>query len=295
MRSISESRKRQLYRPHELETLTLRMVRPLVKLGQEAVRLQLDNPPRVSEIGLLWLERYGGTFGSRSSAEAASRRFLGISERFLTEKDPEPEERYGDRGRVPAWIAYLSCPSCGKRCTVLRTPIGTNAWACWKCLPQLAPRNQQPGSPASRKHAHRHRYWAMRIRCEYMGLPADVAGDLVFQPAICLQRPKGCRFTHERWEALRRLAAAHETLWQLAELDSTALILRQLPGLKGVLRSTTDDRIMQLDATRWAKAVIRLDRWALRQMSWHRRGRPRNPNEARARHNVTCSVGMEVC
>lgn len=113
--------------------------------------------------------------------------------------NPLKAERHADRGQVPTWIAYLSCPTCGKRCTVLRTPRGGNAWACWKCLPQLALRNLQPGDPASQKQAHRHRYWATRIRRDYMGFPPDVAGDLFFRPVICLPRPMKSSGSSRGW------------------------------------------------------------------------------------------------
>jgi hypothetical protein len=265
-----------------------------VEVGQQSVRLHLGDPSRTVEIGLQWLQRYGGIFGPQSSAEAASRRFRNSTERFMMEDDPVPEQRHADRGQLPAWITFLSCPTCGKRCTVLRTPRGRNAWTCWKCLPQLAPRNPQPGDPSSQKQAHRQRYWATRIRRDYMGFPPNVAGDLFFRPAICLQRPRSCRITHERWEALRRLAAAHETLWQLDELESIPSALWRLPGVQGALTPTTADRKKRQDATRWAWAVIRMDRWSLRQTSWHRRGRPRNPHEDHPRHSGGACEGAKA-
>lgn len=266
---------RKRFRPDELATLTVRLVRPLVEVGQQTVLLHMDIPPGPVEIGLHWLERYGGTFGPRSSAEAASRRFRGSTERSQARNDEALSERHVDRGRLPAWIAYLSCPTCGKRCTVLRAPLRTNAWACWKCLPQLAPLNVQQGGPRSQKKANQHRYWATKIRHDYMGFPQEVAVDLHFQPMIFLNRPKGCRISQERWRALRRLAAAHEMLWQLAELDTMSLSLSRLPELRESLTLTVDEKEFGHHTTRWAQDVIRIDSWALRQTNWHRRGLPR--------------------
>jgi len=272
---------RRRFKPQELETLELRKVRPLVEIGQGSAVIQLEDPPRAVTVGLQWLERYGGTFGPKSSAEAAGRRFRSSHERFMAEDEPPPPERNADRGRVPAWIAYLTCPRCGKRCLRLRTPRRENAWACSRCLPQLSPRNIQQGRPESARQARRHRYWATRIRRDYMGFPADVAGELFFQPTARLPRPKGCRISRERWEALRRLAMAHETLWQIAEVSALPAALGGLKELRKLLTPTTSQRIEFQDSTRWAKAVLRIDRWALRQTSWHRCGRPRNPDKNR--------------
>lgn len=129
-------------------------------------------------------------------------------------------------------------------------PTGDGRLGVLEVPPAAGTAKPATGNPGTQKQAHRHRSWATRIRRDYMGFPPDDAGDLFFQSAISLQRPKGCRITHERWKALRRLASAHETLWQLSELDFLPSMLGLLHGMRGAVSPTTDDKIRRRDAKR---------------------------------------------
>lgn len=291
--------KGRLPRFRELEVVTVREVRPMVEIGQAEVPLWLGIPPKLVHVGLHWLERYGGTFGPRSSAEATTKRSRRSIDRFLEEDEPPPPERLADRGKVSAWILYLSCPRCFRRCRLLRTVRGQHRWGCPLCCHALHPGAEHgAGHAGPKRESDRHREKATRIRRDYLGMPAADAGDLYFKPAAYwIQKPPGCKITHERWEALIRLAKAHETLWQIHWLEYMQRSLGKLPGVGAALAPTMDSRIEQRNATRWAKSVLRIDRWALRQKSWHRRGQPRdtsNYRQAAAKLGTSATVRGET-
>lgn len=102
-----------------------------------------------------------------------------------------------------------------------------------------------------------------------MGLEPEEAGNIYFPPALFLAHKTSprSRIHWERWEALRQLAMAHETLATLAWGDALNRYAIQL----GMEPSAPE-------GGGWAEAAaeqIRENSWATRQSSWHRRGRPR--------------------
>ena len=69
---------------------------------------------------------------------------------------------------------------------------------------------RRPPSYRSRKHTEA----AIRIRRDFMGLEPEEAGNVNFPPATLLAQKTSPRSAihWERWEAVRQLAMAHETL-----------------------------------------------------------------------------------
>ena len=71
----------------------------------------------------------------------------------------------------------------------------------------------------------------------------------------------------ERWEALRQLCLAHETLSMAAWFDAIHRLAIQV-------RVEEPPPDHQLEISR-AQELLKENAWATRQSSWHRHGRPR--------------------
>ena len=224
-----------------LDRLALHQIRPLVQIGQKSVLLKAEEGPSF-EIPLQWLERWGGTFGSISSAAANSRR--GGS----TKAGETPEK--SDRGGKPAWLLYFSCPECFRRCAVLYSAPGKYKYACCECERPMWTDSGWGGSPERTRLIHRNA--ATRLRRDY--LP---------QPDI---KPRGR--TWRRYAALCRLLEAHELLALEVELFQLQGSLTRL-----VQKAGSPPELIQ---NKWALSILKIDKWATRQTSWHRRGKPRD-------------------
>lgn len=255
----------------ELDRLEVRQVRPLVEIGQGLVHLKANGGPDFP-LALNWLERWGGTFGPRSSAAANARR----GDPVLAEDDDLPEQdpdSSTDRGGRPAWLLYFSCPECARRCRVLYSARGQSRYACHKCTRPAwqSTTTSSSGGPDASSWDQRHRFRlkhqraADRIRRDYLQHAGPAPSPLL---STCYAIPKPHRMTWRRYEALCRLVEAHEMLAlevQLSHLQKT--LAKMVPGME-----TPPEH----PPSRWARAVLTLDAWALRQRSWHRRGRPRD-------------------
>jgi hypothetical protein len=278
---------------HEVDRIELRQVRPLVEVGQVGVQLQVGPQQKPLWLSLEWLERWGGTFGSRSSVAAARRRAElaneGSAGRYLRRLDEQagarernPEETV-DRGTRPAWLLYLNCPRCARRCTVLYSRRGQHQYACPKCE-RVAGRtscwsvsgtDRSPWALAERQR-RKHEAAADRIRCGYLNYKGS-AGGCLLRPAT-ESIPKPPRMTWARYQALTRLVEAHETLALMASVHQLDGLMRRLMGAP-----TLETRRQQAGMQRWARTVLRLDAWALRQRNWLRKGQPHVPPGQSAR------------
>lgn len=269
---------------HEVDRLEVKTVRPLVQVGQESVLVHVGAKGQPLMLSLLWLERWGGTFGTASSAEANHKRGRPSGERFLEQLDledgamaPDPD-RTADRGQVPAWLLYLACPRCARRCRVLYSRRGQHQYGCPKCERPAAPSNcwraSGTGKPAAARERQRlmHQDAALRIRRRYLNDNGPRTGPVLAPAWVTLTKPRG--MTWRRFEALARLVEAHETLAMMATLTSAQHTLARLAGERW--EPSVEDQKQEQDSTRWAQTVLRVDAWALRQRSWHRRGKPRD-------------------
>jgi hypothetical protein len=272
---VASPRERRL-RNDEAERLEVHQVRPLVDVGQETVRVLLGPERHPLTLTLTWLERWGGTFGPRSSA-AANRGRGRTSEQRLDGPALEPEGT-SDRGSRPAWLLYLKCPQCSRRCRVLNSPRGQHAYGCPKCVPLAYPCSRRsgsgtrrnPGAVAERKRM-KHQEAADRILATYLGHTGSRRG-LITPARWAIDKPP--RMTWLRFEALCRLVEAHETLATMAQLHVMELTLSRLTG--GEVPAIPPDQKATRRMELWAGLVLRHDAWALRQRSWHRRGLPRD-------------------
>lgn len=261
----------------ELDRLTVKQVRPLVQKGQESVLLELGSQRRQVWLTLDWLQRWGGTFGPKSSAEANRNRGKSSVDRVMARCEEPSPERKADRGQVPAWILYLSCPKCARRCRVLYSLRAQHDYACPKCTkPCDANRDNGPsgtsGQGAKRERAViSHRLHAGRIRRDYLGFSGPLPGLLA---SSARGIPKPPRMTWNRYEALVRLVEAHETIAMGLQLGAMYGSLNRLTGTQ--THPTLAERQGEQDMLRWAHRILVVDAWALRQRSWHRRGKPRD-------------------
>jgi hypothetical protein len=269
---------------NELDRIELRQVRPLVQVGQVSVQLHVGPQQKPLWLSLEWLERWGGTFGPRSSSAANRRRGGASRERFLRHLDeqdgtrePDPDAK-ADRGGRPAWLLYLSCPRCARRCQVLYSRRGQHQYGCPKCeRPAYRSSCWNPSgsdrSPWARSERQRlkHQQAAARIRRDYLQ-HTGATGGLLQPPTSSIPKPP--RMTWARYEALVRLVEAHETIALAAQLGQLHCSLNRIVGVEA--HPTMAEREETVDMNRWARTVLRLDAWALRQRSWHRRGLPRD-------------------
>ena len=261
----------------ELASVEVKQVRPLVQIGQESVMLELGSQRKQVRLTLDWLQRWGGTFGPKSSAEANSNRGRDSVARVMERLDDPSPDRKADRGQVPAWLLYFSCPKCGRRCRKLYSLRAQHEYACPKCVkPCDATRDGGPsgvGGPAAKRERAviSHRHHADRIRRAYLNHSGPLPGILA-SSARCIPKPP--RMTWHRYEALVRLVEAHETIAMGLQLGAMFGMLNRLTGTEA--HPTLQERVDEQEMFRWANNILRLDAWALRQKSWHRRGKPRD-------------------
>lgn len=273
----------------ELDRIECRQVRPLVQKGQESVQLKVGPHQKPLWLSLDWLERWGGTFGSRSSAEANGKRGRDSVDRLMEDlSDAEQAERSSDRGQVPAWLLYLKCPACARRCRVLYSRRLEHVYRCRTCTnpahvcgSHSAVSGKDKGTRAKQDRlAEKHRAAANRIRRDYLQHTGPLKGGMLAPARASISKPRG--MTWVRFEALCRLLEAHETVAMMASLAAWQTSVSKLPGLD--LAPTLNQREQERDVYRWANTVLRVDAWALRQRSWHRRGLPRDtPGEGTRR------------
>ena len=271
-------------RLHEMDRLEVKQVRPLVEKGQVSVMLELGSQRKRLLLALDWLQRWGGTFGPKSSAEANRNRNVPSVARFLKQVDQNAgdlavdPDRKADRGQVPAWLLYFSCPKCARRCRVLYSLRGQHNYACTECMKPCYPNREggpsgcskSPGAKRERERI-RHQLKAKAIRRDYLQHTQPHRGILVPHARTI---PKPPRMTWERYEALCRLVEAHETLAMSYQLAGLYQSLNQLQGASA--HPTMSERVEEKNMTEWAHRILRIDAWALRQRSWHRRGKPRD-------------------
>ena len=95
-----------------------------------------------------------------------------------------------------------------------------------------------------------------------------VAPEDLHLPSLFLAwKAPGSTLHWERWEALRQLCLAHETLSMAAWSDDIHRLALQV----GADAEAPDHR---LEISR-AQELLKENSWATRQSSWHRRGWPR--------------------
>ncbi len=256
-------------RIEELDRLELRQVRPLVVIGQESVDLVTGPHQAPLTLALHWTARTGGTFGTASSAAANALRGASSAERF--QRRMEPTTTTTDRGGAVAWHLNLICPECSSRCIRLYSRRGQHQYACTKCTKPNGYATTRPGASEHRRRQQlAHEAAAAKILQQYLEHHGPAPAGLC-RPAAIAKPP---RMTWLRFEALTRLLEAHQALALMAELEGMQNRLARL--VPGVADAQPSDQ-----ATRWARAVLRMDAWALRQRSWHRRGKPRDtPGQA---------------
>ena len=127
--------------------------------------------------------------------------------------------------------------------------------------------NRPESSRGRRPPNYRYRQYqeaALKIRWDFMG----VAPEELHLPNLFLAwRPRGSAIQWERWEALRQLCLAHETLSMAAWSEA----IHRLALPVGVDAEAPDHR---LEISR-AQELLKENAWATRQSSWHRGGKPR--------------------
>jgi len=133
--------------------------------------------------------------------------------------------------------------------------------------------SNRPGSSRGRRppsyRYRKHEEAALKIRRDFMG----VALEDLHQPNLFLAwKAPGSTLHWERWEALRQLCLAHETLSMAAWSEAIHRLALQV----GVDDPAPDH---QLEISR-AQELLKENAWATRQSSWHRGGKPRPGPEA---------------
>jgi hypothetical protein len=254
------------HRPLAEEMLSIRVrdVRPLVGVSQQTVRLpQMGDP-----LSLLWRWRSGGCLGPQAAAAMNSRQRIPRSSRST-------EEPQLDRGARGGWHLDLVCPLCSRPCRRLFAPAwstqarpSSRPWGCRSCHRVTYDSSNGPGSSRGRRppsyRYRKHEEAALKIRRDFMG----VAPEELHLPNLFLAwRPRGSAIHWERWEALRQLCLAHETLSMAAWSEA----IHRLGLRVGVDDQAPDHR---LEISR-ALELLKENAWATRQSSWHRRGMPR--------------------
>jgi hypothetical protein len=236
------------------DRIELRTVRHVIEQQQQTI--DLPNGPTVA---LRWQAHYGGTFGPQSSAAANQRQRLGRS---------SPSAPLLDRGQRLAWRCYFRCPRCERACLILYNPlwkwrdIGVTedviaaSWMCQTCGKYRWPSSRWTGTSSGTRrrplshHYQRHQHAAERCM------------DVLAEPAW---------LTTDRWVALHRLKAAHQLL-------ALAAGCAAWPGLSNDISAA---QIQQ------AFETIESCRWAMRQRSWARQGRPRPGPDGRGRSHFS--------
>jgi hypothetical protein len=133
--------------------------------------------------------------------------------------------------------------------------------------------SNRPGSSRGRRppsyRYRKHEEASLKIRRDFMG----VAPEELHQPNLFLAwKAPGSTLHWERWEALRQLCLAHETLSMAAWSEAIHRLALQV----GVDDPAPDH---QLEISR-ARELLKENAWATRQSSWHRGGKPRPGPEA---------------
>ncbi len=232
------------------DRIELRDVRHLIQHQQQAIDL-----PGAPGIALRWVARTGGTFGPASSRAETARQRHGRS---------APPSPMLDRGQAVAWHVSFACGLCGRGCRILYNPLVRwrrfglkeetiwQSWGCQACGKYKWPSQRWTGtssgtgrrSPSHIYQRHQH------------------AADRCMQ---LLEEPRW--LTWDRYFALERLKNAHLLL-------ATAACGLAMPGISC---SISAEKIEQ------AHRTIQRDRWATRQRSWARNGKPRPGPVGRAK------------
>lgn len=229
--------------------IELRSVRRLIEHQQQTIDL-----PEGPTVGLRWQAHRGGTFGPKSSAAANQRQRQG---RPTTPAPPL------DRGETVAWRCYFRCPRCDRSCLILWNPLWSwralgvredvisISWMCQPCGKYRWPSSRWTGTSRSTCRRPPSHYYQRHQHA------VDRCMDLLAEPAW---------LTTDRWVALHRLKNAHQ-------LIATAAGCAAWPGISSGISA---EQIEQ------AHRTIEACRWATRQRSWARRGKPRPGPEGRA-------------
>jgi hypothetical protein len=231
------------------DRIELRQVRRLIQHQQQVIDL-----PGAPGIALRWSARTGGTFGPASSRAENERQRQGRSA-------PPPPRL--DRGCATAWHVAFVCGRCGCACRILYNPLASwrslgvaehhieRGWGCLACGKYKWPSQQWTGTstrtgrrPPSH-HYQRHKHAADRC-------------------LALLEEPRW--LTTDRWVALHRLKNAHLLL-------ATAACCAAWPGIASSISAAQIERAHQ---------TIEIDKWATRQRSWARQGKPRPGPAGRA-------------
>ena len=252
---LAQASIRKPRRPVAEGMLSIRVcdVRPLVEVNQQTIRLPLMG----DSLSLLWRWRSGGCLGPEAAAAMNAR------QRQAREGRPAAEPQL-DRGATGGWHLDLVCPLCSRTCRRLFAP----SWS-QPARPSSRPWGRRPPSSRYRKHEEA----ALKIRRDFMGM----APEELHLPSLFLAwKPPGSTLHWERWEALRQLCLAHETLSMAAWSEAIHRLALQV----GADAEAPD---LRLEISR-AQELLKENAWATRQSSWHRRGWPRpGPSYGRER------------
>ncbi len=253
----------------QMLSIQVRDVRPLVEVNQQTIRL----PQMGDSLSLLWRWRSGGCLGPEAAAA------LNARQRQPRQGRPAAEPPL-DRGATGGWHLDLVCPSCSKPCRKLFAPSWSKRvrpdarlWACRRCYRVTYGSSNRPGSsrghrpPSSRYRKHEEA--ALKIRRDFMGMAPE---ELHLPNLFLIWKAHGSTLHWERWEALRQLCLAHETLSMAAWSEAIHRLALQV----GADAEAPD---LRLEISR-AQELLKENSWATRQSSWHRRGWPRpGPSE----------------
>jgi hypothetical protein len=261
--SLRSPRKPRRPVAEEMLSIRIRDVRPLVQVGQQTIHL----PQMGDSLSLLWRWRSGGCLGPEAAAAMNAR------QRQAREERPATEPQL-DRGATGGWHLDLVCPVCAKPCRKLFAHgWSKTAWACRTCHRVTYASSNRPGSTRGRRppsySSRLHEEAALKIRRDFMGVDPE---DLHLPNLFLAWKAHGSTIHWERWEALRQLAMAHETLSMAAWSEAIHRLALQV----GVADPAPEHRLEIIRA----QEQLRENRWATRQSSWHRRGWPRPGPEA---------------
>ncbi|QNI68483.1 hypothetical protein SynBMKMC1_02427 [Synechococcus sp. BMK-MC-1] len=199
---------------------------------------------------------------------------MNARQRQPREERPAAEPQL-DRGATGGWHLDLVCPVCSKPCRKLFAPSWSERilpdarlWACRRCHRVTYESSNRPGSsnghrPPSYRY-RKHEEAALKIRRDFMGVAPE---ELHILNLFLAWKAPDSTLHWERWEALRQLCLAHETLSMAAWSEAIHRLTLQV----GVDDPAPDHR---LEVTR-AQELLKENAWATRQSSWHRGGKPR--------------------